>query len=175
MGTDSNLKKDIDRSENWDKYKLQCMVDALAQMKTLEKCKNYNKYDFDEKKDLSLETFGVTHSIAKEIWTKKGLEWPYSSQQMLSKWHTTKKTFKNSAKKANKTGNSNEDKLKLMASFPTEIAMLISKNCASIDPVGLVDSSGKRKQPQLTDKTRVTRKKAKIERENKIRANTYDN
>ena len=52
MGTDSNLKKDIDRAENWDKYKLQCMVDALVQMRTLEKYKNYNKYDFDEKKYL---------------------------------------------------------------------------------------------------------------------------
>ena len=171
MGT----KPQDDRAENWDLFKLKTMTDAMVQMRTLTKYKNYNHVDWDEPKNHTEENFNVVRSIAMATYNKKEMPWPYTSKQMMSKWKSTKKLYKAAAKKAKKTGNSNEDKMEIMKSFPVEMGMLISKNAASISTVGKIEtgsSDGTTATKQATG--RVTRRNKQIESQNGGRKELLD-
>ena len=162
-------KVSADRAENWDKYKLKIMIDAIVQMKTLSKYKNYNSIDFDESKNANADVFIVVRNIAKEIHEKMEMIWTYSVPQMIAKWKITKKQYKAAARKAQKTGNDNEQRMELMAAFPSDMPTLICKSAASIDPIGLVDSAGSRKKPMLIDTGRVARNNNKTASNNHSR------
>ena len=50
MGAKEESKKiESDRAENWDLFKFKTMTDAMVQMRTLVKYKNYNKIDLKAK------------------------------------------------------------------------------------------------------------------------------
>ena len=150
--------KESQRAENWDLNKLKTMTDAIIQIKTLAKYKNYNKVDWDEPKSLTDDIFGIVRSITLDIFNKKDLHWPYNADQMMAKWKTVRKQYKIAARKAHKTGNSNEDHMALLKDYPNDMGMILSHDCVSITIPGKIDTSRPVKRPANQAQSRVHRK-----------------
>ena len=146
-GKELSKKNERDRAENWELFKFKTMTDAMVQMRTLAKYKNYNKINWNEPKSLCEEYFTVVRAITLASFDEKGMTWFFSTKQMMAKQKTARKQYKASAKKANKTRNSNEQKMELLKDFPIDMGMLISKHSAGITTPGKMDSSANDKKP----------------------------